>query len=69
MTMAALRPNLEYPTCMTCGQAHGYRHHFGRPSQCPVCPSASPPVAHEEGFTCLACRWEFRFDEELENKP
>jgi ribosomal protein S27AE len=67
MTTNNMRPNEAYPTCRVCG--HGHRepdengeYHFSeesqvRPSQCPQCPSASPPAKVENRWECLACGW------------
>ena len=62
MTTNANRENSEYPTCHQCGSAHGYKDAHTRPSQCPVCPSASPPATLEDRWECLACGWYFYFD-------
>ncbi len=64
MTTAGHRPNEVYPTCQSCGQAHGVKDSHQRPSQCPVCPSASPPAVVDDRWECQACGWTFYFDKD-----
>ena len=64
MTTSSHRPNLNYPTCAICGYGHREPDEHGkipcrddRPSQCPECPSASPPAVVENRWECLSCGW------------